>query len=81
MSNRKTEPFAIVAFASGIGGFVVLPILFIPVGFISSLISYYRLKENSELKGRGLRWIGAILTMLNILYLMYQFKVGIFAEK
>jgi hypothetical protein len=76
--QQKTDPFAIVTFAAGLGGFVILPILFIPVGYIASMLSYYRLKENKELKGSGLRIFGAILTTINILWLMYQFKLGIF---
>lgn len=76
--QQKTDPFAIVTFASGLGGFVILPILFIPIGYIASILSYYRLKENKELKGGGLRIFGAILTTINILWIMYQFKLGIF---
>jgi len=79
MSNgRKTEPFAIATFAAGVGGFILLPILFIPVGFIAGIVSYYRLKENTELKGKWLRVSGWILTCINMFYLMYEFKVGIF---
>jgi hypothetical protein len=76
--QQKTDPFAIVTFAAGLGGFVILPILFIPIGYIASMLSYYRLKENKELKGNGLRISGAILTTVNILWFMYQFKLGIF---
>lgn len=73
--NRTTDPFAIIAFASGIGGFVILPILFVPIGYISALVSYYRIKESNHLKGESLRIIGAILTTINILWLMYQYKI------
>ncbi|NLR64761.1 hypothetical protein HGH92_10635 [Chitinophaga varians] len=76
--QKKTDPFAIITFAAGLGGFAILPILFIPVGFISGIVSYYRLKENESLKGKGLRIAGWILTCINMLYLMYEFKFGIF---
>ena len=76
--SKKTEPFAITTFAAGLGGFVILPILFIPIGFIASIISYYKLKENKSLKGKGLRFFGAILNAINLLYLMYQYQIGPF---
>lgn len=79
-AQQKTDPFAIISFAAGCGGFVILPIFFVPIGYISSIVSYYRLKEDIELKGHGLRITGAILTTLNIFWLMYQFKVGIFKK-
>lgn len=72
--ERKTDPLAAIAFAAGLGGFVILPILFIPIGYISAIVSYYRLKENEYLKGKGLRNAGAILTTINILYVMYKFR-------
>ncbi len=69
---KQTDPLAVVAFAAGLGGFVILPILFIPIGYIAGIVSYYRLKENSNLKGKAMRLIGAILTSINILWLIYQ---------
>ncbi|MFV8366205.1 zinc-ribbon domain-containing protein [Flavobacterium sp. XS1P27] len=79
-SEKTTDIFAIASFASGLGGFLILPILFVPIGYITSIISYYRLKENPKLNGKGLRIIGAILTTLNIFWLMYTFKIGFFSE-
>lgn len=78
--QKKTDPFAITCFAAGLGGFVVLPILFIPLGFIAGIVSYYRLKENEYLKGKGLRIAGWILTCINMLYFMYQFNIGPFSK-
>lgn len=72
--TRKTEPFAVISFAAGLGGFVLLPILFVPIGYIAALVSYFRLKENEEYKGKGWRLAGAILTSINILWLLYQFN-------
>ena len=79
-SDKTTDIFAIVSFACGVGGFLILPILFVPIGYIASIISYYRLKENKNLNGSSLRIIGAVLTTLNIFWLMYSFKIGIFRE-
>ncbi len=78
--STSTDPFAIISFAAGLGGFIILPILFVPVGYIASIVSYYRLKENKKLKGSGLRIIGAILTTANIFWLMYIYKIGIFND-
>ena len=80
-TEQKTDPFAIIAFAAGLGGFIILPILFVPIGYIAAIVSYYRLKENKELKGSALRIIGAILTSINIIWLMYQYEVGPFKNK
>lgn len=70
--SGKTDPFAIITFAAGIGGLLILPILFIPVGYICAIVSYYRMKEDKTLKGNGLRITGAILNSVNILYLLYM---------
>lgn len=74
----KTDPYAIVTLATGLMGFMVFPILFVPVCYIFSLLSYYRLKDNKNLKGKGLRLTGAIINSINILYLYYTFKTGTF---
>lgn len=72
--NRTTDPFAIITFACGIGGFIILPILFVPMGIVFNFLSYYRLRENSHLKGETLRIIGGIATILNLLWLWYVIK-------
>lgn len=74
----KTDPYAIVTLATGLMGFMVFPILFVPVCYIFSLLSYYRLRDNKNLKGKGLRLTGAIINSINILYLYYTFKTGTF---
>ena len=79
-TEQKTDPFAIISFAAGLGGFIILPILFVPIGYIAAIVSYYRLKENKELKGSVLRIIGAILTSINIIWLMYQYEIGPFSH-
>ena len=76
--SATTDPFAIISFSAGLGGFLIIPIIFVPIGYIAAIVSYYRLKEDENLKGNGLRIIGAILTTINIFWLMYQFKVGFF---
>lgn len=79
-THQKTDPFAIICFAAGMGGFLILPILFVPIGYIAAIVSYYRLKKNKELKGNGLRIIGAILNVINTFWLMYQFNIGPFSQ-
>jgi len=71
--KTQTDIFALLCFSTGMLGFFILPIIFTPICFISSIISYYRLKDNPELKGKGLRMIGAILGAISMLYLLYQF--------
>ncbi|HLV23314.1 MAG TPA: hypothetical protein VKY36_00860 [Moheibacter sp.] len=72
--NRTTDPFAVITFACGLGGFIILPILFIPIGIISNFVSYYRIRENPNLKGDTLRIVGGILILLNIFWLWYIIK-------
>lgn len=74
----KTDPYAILTFCTGLIGFMVLPILFVPVCFFISILSYYRLKDNKSLKGNGLRLTGALINSVNILYLYYSFKTSEF---
>lgn len=71
--NPKTDIFAVICFSTGMLGIVILPLIFTPVAFISGVISYYRLRDNPALKGRGLRLTGAILASLSILWLLFQF--------
>lgn len=76
--NQTTEPFGIVSFSAALMGIVFLPILFVPVGFIAGALSSYRLLENKNLKGKGFMMIGMLLTVLNFLWLQYQYKFGLF---
>jgi hypothetical protein len=70
---KKTDIAAVICFAAGLGGVLFLPILFAPISYIAAIVSYYRLKENKELKGNGLRISGAVLTSINIIWLLYVF--------
>jgi len=56
-------------------GFWILPIVFTPICYICAIVSYYRLKENPNLKGKGLRITGAILGAISMLYMFYQFGI------
>lgn len=67
--QTTTDIFAIVTFSSGVLSIWMYPIVFVPICFFASLISYYRLKENSNLKGRGLRLTGAILGVISSIWL------------
>ena len=76
--KKSTDMWAVVTFATALIGFMYLPLLFVPVCFISSFISYYRIKNTPNLTGKGLRLTGAIINSVNILYLMYTLQVGPF---
>jgi hypothetical protein len=69
--RQKTDPFAIATLACALGSFVFLPIIFVPIGWLSAIISYYRLKENKNLKGKGIRLAGSILLIPSMIYLFY----------
>ncbi len=69
--ERKTDPFAIITLAAALGSWVFLPIIFVPVGWLSAIVSYYRLKENPNLKGKGIRLAGAIILIPAMIYLFY----------
>jgi len=77
--KTSTDPFAIASFAAGLGGFLILPIIFIPIAYVSSIVSYYRMNQDKSLGGTGLRVIGVILTTINIFWVMYTMKIGFFA--
>lgn len=76
--KKSTDIWAVVTFATALIGFMYLPLLFVPICFLSSIISYYRLKDNQNLTGKGLRLTGAIINSINIIYLMYTFDLGPF---
>lgn len=76
--KTQTDIFALLCFATGMLGFFILPIIFTPICYISAIISYYRLKDNPELKGKWLRITGAMLGIISMLYLFYQ--LGYFDE-
>jgi tetratricopeptide (TPR) repeat protein/predicted RNA-binding Zn-ribbon protein involved in translation (DUF1610 family) len=78
--KRTTDPLAIVCFATGMLSLLILPIVFAPICYITGIVSYYRLRENPDLKGRWLRITGALCGVLSILYLLYQFEIGPFSN-
>lgn len=78
---KHTDIFAVICFASGLLGLVIVPIVCAPICYISAIISYFRLRENRNLKGHGLRITGAIFGILQILFLMWQFEFGFFAPR
>ncbi len=71
IDDRKTDPFAIITLAAALASWVFLPIIFVPLGWLSAIVSYYRLKENPELKGKGIRLAGAIILIPAMIYLIY----------
>jgi len=72
--RQQTDIFAVLCFATAVAGVLLgFPIIFAPAAFIFAIVSRYRLKDNPYLKGRGLRIVGAIINIINILYLMNSF--------
>jgi hypothetical protein len=76
--QRQTDIFAILCFATGIISIFVLPILFMPACYICGIVSYYRLKENPNLKGQGLRITGWIFGSISFLYVLWLYQIGPF---
>lgn len=72
-SAPKTDIFAVLCFATGIVGFFILPIIFTPMCYIAGIISHYRMKDNPDLKGNGIRIVGALLGIASMVYLLFQF--------
>jgi len=62
-------------------GFWLLPILFVPAGYIFCIVSKYRLKENPQLKGRWLQLTAAILGIGEMLYLFHTLNVSPFSQQ
>ncbi len=73
--SNKTDIFAILTFATGIGGFIFFPIFFVPICFITSWVSWYKLKEDKNLEGKNLRLIGTFLNAINIVWLQYTLHI------
>ena len=73
--REETDVFAIVTFASGILGLLILPIVFAPLTLVFGMISYYRLKENPRLRGKGLRFVGAICGAIALLVMFRQLGI------
>lgn len=75
-NSQKHDVFAVLTFATAMVSIFILPIIFVPICYICSIISYYRLKDNPNLKGKGLRLAGAIIGAVSLLYLLWS--LGIF---
>jgi len=73
--KTSTDVFAIIAFAAGLGGFLIVPIVFVPIAYVACIVSYYKMKQDKSLGGIGFRIIGAILTTINILWMMFAYKI------
>lgn len=73
--KQTTDIFAVLCFSTGMLSLVILPIVFAPACYITGIVSYYRLKDNPELKGRWLRLVGAIAGVISILWLLVQFQL------
>lgn len=72
--RESTDIFAILCFATGLAGLVILPYILTPIAYVTGIISYYRLRENPHLKGRALRITGAICASLSLFWLWYTFR-------
>lgn len=72
--TRTTDIFAILTFGTGLLSLLVLPIILAPICYVSSIISYYRLKENPNLKGKGLRISGFIFGIISIIYMFITLR-------
>ena len=73
--SKQTDIFAILTFATGIGGFIFFPIFFVPICFITSWVSWYKMKDDKNLDGKNLRLIGTFLNAINIAWLQYTLHI------
>ena len=79
--KRETDPFAIEAFFSGLIGLWIIPEILTPACAVCCIVSYHRLKSNPHLKGHGWRISGAILGVINMIFLFWKYQIGMFAPK
>jgi Sec-independent protein secretion pathway component TatC len=79
--QRQTDVFAILCFATGMISIFLLPIVLMPACYICGIVSYYRLKENRNLKGQGLRITGWIFGTISFLYLLWLYQIGPFQSR
>lgn len=69
---QRTDPFATITLASALASLAILPVIFVPIGWLSAIVSYTRLKEDPSLKGKGIRNAGAIILIPSMLWLLYN---------
>jgi len=69
---QTTDPFAVITLAAALASLFILPIIFVPIGWLSAIVSRVRLKENPNLKGNGFQIAGAILLIPSMLWLFYD---------
>ena len=69
---QRTDIFAVVCFATGMMGLVYAPEITIPIAYVTGIISYFRLKENPQLLGKGIRLTGAIAAVITLLGILYS---------
>ena len=69
--QQTTDIFAVLTFATAMLSLVILPIIFAPICYICAIVSYYRFKDNPNLKGNGLRVTGAIIGGISMIFLIW----------
>ena len=70
--NQTTDPFAIIALTSALASLLILPIIFVHIGWLSAILSRVRLKENPNLKGNGIQIAAGIILIPSMLWLFYN---------
>ncbi len=73
----ETDPFAFFCFLTGLISLAFFPEVLMPVCYGCGIVSYYRLKENHNLKGQGWRVTGWIFGSLSFLFLLWKYQVGV----
>lgn len=66
---KTTDMCALLAFACGVVGNWLLPILLGPAAFILGFVSLHRIRENPQLKGKGLAVCAMILGGIEVVTL------------
>ncbi len=73
--QQTTDIFAVLTLATGMLSILILPIVFAPICYICAIVSYYRIKDNPNLQGKGLRHTGAIIGAISMIYLLWVLGV------
>lgn len=71
---ERTDIYAVLCFATGFLGLFYSPALTFPITYVTSIVSSYRLRENPQLAGKGLRIAGSILGIITFLLMLYHGK-------
>lgn len=76
--EKEIEYVGTIAFSAGVCGLLFLPIICVNIGVLASIISFYRLRNNENFSGQWFTILGAVLTAINIFWMIYFKNIDFF---